>query len=116
MDATARCPIREDPNGIMAAYLDALPSGSYLALTHWYDPADGSGASTTARRIQDLFNNGGLGSATFRGRARIESLFTGLEMLEPGLTRIADWWPDGPRLKPLADIDEIVLGGVARKP
>ncbi|MCI2415940.1 SAM-dependent methyltransferase [Saccharopolyspora sp. K220] len=109
-------PDSQDPNGIMVAYIDALPSGSYVALTHWYDPADGSGVSATARRIQDLFNNGGLGSATFRSRAQIESLFTGLELLEPGLTRIADWWPSGPRLKPLADIDDIVLGGVGRKP
>ena len=28
-------------------------------------------------------------------------MFPGLELVEPGLTRCADWWPDGPEIKPL---------------
>jgi hypothetical protein len=26
-----------------------------------------------------------------------------------------DWWPDGPRLKPLNQVEECIVGGVGRK-
>jgi hypothetical protein len=104
------------PADIMDAYIDALPSGSYLALTHWYDPADGSETSTIARYISDVFNNSSMGSGNFRSRAEIERYFRGLQFVEPGLTILRDWWPDGPHLVPAEPVDHIVLGGVARKP
>src|SRR5437016_3567481 len=34
-------PDEQRPDEIMAVYRDALPSGSYLALTHFWDPEDG---------------------------------------------------------------------------
>lgn len=104
------------PHEIVRRYVDALPSGSYLALTHWHDPADGGAGSGIARYISETFRSSSMGSANFRSRDEIERLFDGLEFVEPGLTLLRDWWPDGPNLAPAEPVDEIVLAGVARKP
>ena len=39
-----------------------------------------------------------------------------LEIVDPGLVLLADWWPDGPRLRELAPAQRCALGMVARKP
>ena len=57
-----------------------------------------------------------MGSGFFRSREEIESFFGGLEPVEPGIVRLCDWWPDGPNLEPNNTVDEILIGGVARKP
>ncbi|GAB3885525.1 hypothetical protein GCM10029964_048330 [Kibdelosporangium lantanae] len=41
---------------------------------------------------------------------------TGLDLLAPGLVRVADWWPDGPRLRPLGTTQQLLYGAVGRKP
>lgn len=101
------------PHEIMRSYVEAMPSGSYLALTHWHDPADGSGGSDQARYISETFNNSSMGSANFRSRTEIEGFFTGLELVEPGLTLLRDWWPDGRNRTPAQPVDQIVLAGWA---
>jgi hypothetical protein len=57
-----------------------------------------------------------MGSGFFRSRAEIESFFGDLELVEPGIVRLCDWWPDGPNLDPNNPVNDILLGGVARKP
>ncbi|GAA3966324.1 SAM-dependent methyltransferase [Actinomadura viridis] len=109
-------PDEQRPAEIMREYVDLLPSGSYLALTHWHDPADGSEGSEIARYISEVFNGSSMGSGNFRSRAEIEEYFTGLEFVDPGLTLLRDWWPDGPHVAPADGVDHIVLAGVARKP
>jgi hypothetical protein len=109
-------PGAQRPAEIMQRYIEMLPSGSYLALTHFHDPQDGGKSSELAHFIQDVFHNSSMASGYFRTRSEIESFFSDLELIEPGIVRLRDWWPDGPRLTPLTEIDDIVLGGVARKP
>ncbi|MGH3795065.1 MAG: SAM-dependent methyltransferase [Pseudonocardiaceae bacterium] len=46
----------------------------------------------------------------------IEGMLPGLELVEPGLARCADWWPDGPQLTPLAPAQHCIVGAVGRKP
>jgi S-adenosyl methyltransferase len=105
----------EQPRQIMSRYVELLPSGSYLALSHFHDPLDGGAGTELARFVEDIFANGPMGSGYFRTREQIQEYFTGLEMVEPGLVRLNDWWPDGPMLKTTI-ADEVSLGGVARKP
>ncbi len=104
------------PHDIVRRYMELLPSGSYLVLSHFCDPEDGGEGSHLARFIENVFANGPMGSGYFRTRAQIEEFFDGLEMVEPGLVRLRDWWPDGPLLQPATTGDGLVLGGVARKP
>jgi hypothetical protein len=100
---------------IMKEYIDALPSGSYVALSHFYDPESGE-FSPLARRLEEVFLHSPMGSGSFRTREQIESMLPGLEIVPPGLVLCAEWWPDGPRVKPLAAIQRCIVGAVGRKP
>jgi S-adenosyl methyltransferase len=104
------------PQAIMEEYVAALPSGSYVVIAHFFDPEDGGEDSDVARGLEDVFVHSPMGSGRFRTRAELEGLFPGLDMVEPGLVLCADWWPDGPRLKPLTQAQRLIAGGVGRKP
>lgn len=106
----------QQPLDVMAAYVDALPSGSFVAISHFYNPRDGSELSKLAERLEKAFLGGSIASGRFRTYDEIDALFSGLEYVDPGLSVLADWWPDGPRNEPLADVQRLILGGVARKP
>jgi SAM-dependent methyltransferase len=105
---------QERPAEIMKEYIDALPSGSFVAISHFFDPEDED--SATARRMEDFFLHSPMGSGTFRTQKEIEGLFAGLDMVPPGVVRCADWWPDGPRLKELNVAQRTIAGGIGRKP
>lgn len=105
---------RDQPAKLMQEYIEALPSGSYVGITHFLDPENED--SDTARKMEHMFLHSPMGSGTFRTMSEIEELFDGLEVLEPGVTICADWWPDGPRLGELNVAQRCIAGGVARKP
>ena len=99
---------------IMAEYIDALPSGSYVAISHFLDPENEY--TELARRLEQIFLHSPMGSGRFRTRTEIEAMLPGLELVEPGLVRCVDWWPDGPRIKPLEPAQHCIVGAVGRKP
>jgi SAM-dependent methyltransferase len=100
---------------ITRAYLDALPTGSILAISHFLDPEDGGDLSELARRMEDVFLHSPMGSGRFRTRAEIEAMFCGLEMVHPGVTTCAQWWPDAPLLKDLPAVSHCIAGGIGVK-
>ncbi len=100
---------------IMAEYIEALPSGSYVAISHFLDP-ETEEHSAIARRMEDTFLHSPMGSGKFATRSELLALFDGLELVEPGLEICADWWPDGPRLRKLDAVSYCIAGAVARKP
>lgn len=103
------------PAEIVAEYVDALPSGSYLAMTHFLDPEDSD--SEVARRIEHVMVNSPMGTGLFRTRAAIEAMVPPqLEPVDPGLVLLSDWWPDGPQLRERAPAQRCAVGMVARKP
>jgi SAM-dependent methyltransferase len=104
------------PQSIMQEYIDALPSGSYVAISHFFDPEAASELSELARKMEQSFLHSPMGSGVFRTRAEIEGMFPGLELVEPGLTLCVEWWPDGPRIKPLDPVQHCIVGAVGRKP
>ncbi|QIZ37926.1 SAM-dependent methyltransferase [Saccharopolyspora sp. ASAGF58] len=111
------------PREIMAAYIDALPTGSYVALTHFYDPADGSALSALAHEIERRFRTSSMGTSRFRTRQEIESYFDGLELVPaspdsdlPPVGLVRDWWPEGPRQREPHGMENLILCGLARKP
>jgi S-adenosyl methyltransferase len=105
---------RHRPAEIMREYIDALPAGSYVAITHVFDPEDDNTAAV--RALVQAASTGTLGRGASRTRKEIQELFDGLEMVEPGVVLAADWYADGPRLKPLTVGEQLVAGGVGRKP
>jgi S-adenosyl methyltransferase len=102
----------ENVPAIVAQYRDALAPGSYLAMslgtTDGVDPAKIADAQRVYRSST--------AQLTYRGRAQIEELFDGFEMVEPGLVRLPQWRPDS-ELAARAERDgsEWMLGGVGRK-
>ncbi|GAA4858954.1 SAM-dependent methyltransferase [Actinomycetospora straminea] len=99
---------------IMKQYVDALPSGSYVALSHFLDPQDED--SVVARRMEDVFLHSPLGTGRFRTREQILAMMPGLELVDPGLELCVLWWPDGPMLRPLVPAQRCIAGVVGRKP
>ncbi|MFC0105903.1 SAM-dependent methyltransferase [Kibdelosporangium aridum] len=105
----------EGPAEIMAAYIDALPPDSYVALSHFLDPGEGSEHRDLARQLEMNLRQS-VGSGECRTHEEILSFLDGLELVQPGLVPVMDWWPDGPTLKPVAAVQRLVVGAVARKP
>lgn len=105
----------DEPREVMKTYIDALSSGSYVAICHLVAPPEGSKHAQLARDAQERFSEL-MGTCFFRAREDIAAFFGGLELVEPGLTELFNWWPDGPALKPPRPGDHLLLGGVARKP
>lgn len=104
------------PQDIMAEYIDALPSGSYVAISHFFDPQTTPELSELARKLEQVFLHSPMGSGWFRTRPEIEGMFPGLELVDPGLVACVDWWPDGPQIKPVEPIQRCIVGAVGRKP
>jgi hypothetical protein len=102
----------EDPAAIVAELGAALPSGSYLVLSHGtgdfaVDRDLGGAARVYAKATASL---------SVRPRAAILPFFDGFELVEPGLVQVPLWRPDGPPM-PADELAKIGgYGGVARKP
>lgn len=102
------------PREIMQRYIDALPSNSYVALSHFFDPEDEN--SELARRMEEVFVHSPLGSGVFRTKSEILAMLPGLELVPPGFSLLVDWWPSGPRLQPYLPSQRCLAGAVGRKP
>ncbi|RSM66670.1 SAM-dependent methyltransferase [Amycolatopsis sp. WAC 01376] len=105
----------DEARKIVRAYVDALAPGSFVALLHQHNPADGTEAADIATSLEKRFTGTGL-DTLYRTREEIESFFEGVDLMEPGLTYPHLWWPDGPRFTPPSPVNFTSLGGVARKP
>jgi SAM-dependent methyltransferase len=107
--------IGDEAPAIMQKYVDALAPGSYTVIAHFYDPQTPE-HSEIARKMEEKFVHSPMGSGRFRTRDEILAMFPGQELVPPGLVLCDDWWPDGPRVKPLNQVEECIAGGVGRKP
>ncbi len=105
---------RERPAEIMKEYIDALPSGSYVAISHFFDPENEH--SELAHKLEHVFRHSPMGSGTFRTTNELEQLLPGLELVAPGLTLCADWRPERSRVGPLSQALYCVAGAIGRKP
>jgi len=84
-------PDEDDPHAIVATVLDALPPGSYLALSHL-------GSDIFDEEAQQGFQNivGRMSQQQYTGRTREQMLrfFAGMDLVEPGLVRVEEWRPE----------------------
>jgi len=110
------------PAEVTKEFVDRLPSGSYLAITHLIDANDSSADDQAVQDLVQAIHKGAMKDVTSRTREEITELFHGLEMIPTGpgrpaeIVAISDWWPDGPRLGEQTVAQRIMAGGVARKP
>ena len=99
----------DDPWSVVSDLVAALPSGSYLALSH---PASDFNPEISDATLSEL-NKVMPRKITFRPREQVLRFFDGLELVEPGLVRAPEWRPDTP--EDAANPAEL-WAGVARKP
>ncbi|MFJ7065221.1 SAM-dependent methyltransferase [Streptomyces sp. NPDC101115] len=92
---------------IVRTVMDAVPSGSYLALTHPTYDADLGGEANVA--AMEFWNANATPPITARGRAEFASFLDGLDLLEPGIVSCARW-----RAPEAAEVAQ--FGAVGRKP
>lgn len=101
-------PDEDDPEGLVACFRDALPSGSYLAISHMTSDGPPPEAVASFVRVFDKVRE----SMTMRTRDRIRGFFTNLELVDPGLVDGAEWHPDEDQAPP----SNWLVAGVGRKP
>jgi hypothetical protein len=81
----------DKPAEILASLYDALPRGSYLALSH----GTADSMPTEAARPLELLRRTTTPPVP-RSRAEVEQMFTGFELVEPGLVWAPQWRPEHP--------------------
>jgi hypothetical protein len=98
-----------EASAVMRRLMAACVPGSYVALSHAASDIDAAQMAEMVRRL----NESTAEKTTLRDRAGVTRLFDGLELVEPGVIRAAEWRPD---TDPEAASPAALWGGVARKP
>ena len=97
-----------NPYDIVTRLIQALPTGSYLVMSHaTYDLVD----PATVQRLEALSG----GQWRSRSRDEFARFFTGLELVDPGVVPIGHWRPS-PDTRPPDPAKIVTYGAVARIP
>ncbi|GGM55981.1 hypothetical protein GCM10007977_067040 [Dactylosporangium sucinum] len=95
--------------GIVERLMSALPSGSYLVLSHTtadFEP-ESWGRFVQVMRARGI-------PTRLRDQQEVARFFTGLDLADPGVVPILRWRPE--RDEPQTDAQAALYGGLARKP
>jgi trans-aconitate methyltransferase len=84
-------PDADDPHAIVARIMDAMPPGSYLAISH---PGSDLLDQQTLGGIRDIATRTAHQQPGFRSREQVARFFDGMDLVEPGLARVEEWRPD----------------------
>ena len=102
-------PDADNPHEIATRLLDAVPAGSYLAISHGASDLLGQ---ERMQGIDDSLNGRIQQQFTWRSREQVARFFAGTDLVEPGLVPVEEWRPEP------GTSDEgksAVWGGVGRK-
>jgi SAM-dependent methyltransferase len=83
-------PDADGPRAVVASLRDALPPGSFLALSHGtadFHPPEVTGTATAAY-------DGAAAPLVLRSRGQVEQFLDGLAPVDPGLVQLPLWRPD----------------------
>jgi len=96
----------DDPHAIVAEFMNAVPPGSYLSISHPASDIEPGKAADIVGRLKTLSYQ----QYTPRTYAQVLRFFDGLELVEPGLVQVQQW-------RPTTEVPETfsVWAGVARK-
>jgi O-methyltransferase involved in polyketide biosynthesis len=97
----------EEALSIVRRLMDALPSGSYLALN------EGTDTDEAFNEAQRAYNESGAMPYHLRSPRQVAGFFDGLELVPPGVVSVQFWRPDPSPFDP-QELPQ--YGGVARKP
>jgi S-adenosyl methyltransferase len=103
-------PDTNEAHTIVNRLLAALPSGSYLVISHPTAEIDGEAMKEAMR----LWNQSGAAPIVARSRQQLIRFFDSLELLDPGVVSCSLWRPDHPEIG--APVEVFHFSGVGRKP
>jgi hypothetical protein len=101
----------DNPYPVVARLLDALPSGSHVAVTHPtgdFDPEAMAGVRAVAEQA-------GM-TMLPRSHDEVTQFFDGLELVDPGVVPVLTWRPDAQDTGPVDPHSAYYWAGVGRKP
>lgn len=107
---------KDDPFGLVKQLVEALPSGSSLALTHGTVDLDPG-----MQALADAYNERGV-TTRFRTHEEVLRFFDGLDLVDPGVVPTCDWRPEFAaegmaQLPGMVDASEVgVWAGLGIKP
>jgi S-adenosyl methyltransferase len=102
----------DDPYEIVRRLMDAVPSGSYLAISHPAGDVDTGEIAEGYERLRELMGD----PPILRNHPEIAQFFDSLEMVEPGLVQLHRWRPDPADAESVLHYDVPAYAGVGRKP
>jgi hypothetical protein len=103
-------PDADDPAGIVARLIGALPAGSWLAIAH---PASDVAPDKMAA-MADRYNRRVATATTLRTHAEISAFFAGTDLLPPGVVQYPQWHPGEPAREAASEV--AAYCGLGRKP
>lgn len=84
-------PDDDDPYGIVGQLMDAVPTGSYLAISH-------AGSDRVRQEAQQDIGDSWSGKVqqqfTLRSHEQVARFFAGTDLVEPGLVSAEEWRPE----------------------
>ena len=98
----------DDPYGLVGHLLDAVPGGSYLALSQVASDIQAEQMAEAAKRYNRLAHE----TQRHRSHAEVTRFFDGLELIEPGVVAVQEWRP-GSEIE--ARTRSAMWGGAGRK-
>jgi S-adenosyl methyltransferase len=104
----------DQPGRIVAEFRDAMPSGSYLAISSLRLPGPEVPEQRAVTLEGEKVHNGPLGAVRWREDDEIRSWFGDWELISPGLVPLGDWRPPVRGHTPYAEIQNSFSGGVAK--
>lgn len=99
------------PDVVIARFRDLVAPGSHLVISH----GTGENRQAETARLQQLYAATST-PVTYRTRDRVQDLFAGWDLVEPGVVWLPQWrpdWPDDVGPDPAATV---VAAAVGRKP
>jgi S-adenosyl methyltransferase len=84
-------PEADDPYGIVASLVAALPAGSHLVLAHPASDIRAAEMADMTKRVNERMRGP---KATMRDRTAITRFFDGVELLAPGVVQPQSWRPE----------------------
>jgi hypothetical protein len=99
----------DDPAGIIARLMSAVPPGSTLTISHVPNDMHTGAMAAMGERLNRLLAQ----RSTYRSREQVTGFFDGLELVDPGVVPIQHWRPES---EATANAVAAMWGGVAVKP
>ncbi|WP_232285257.1 SAM-dependent methyltransferase [Saccharomonospora xinjiangensis] len=104
-------PDSERPEELVSAWVEAMPGGSHLVISHFGEDED----VLAGFRIFERLRFGRFPEVSLRPRQRVAEFFAGLDLVEPGVVPAPLWRP-GPGDETVLNPEDVrMFAGIGRK-